>query len=107
MAIQAVSTIVSSNQPIATVALSQLDLIPRIEAKQGQWIVLTTSFIHQQINMGLDDLICRLSKQLAGIVKLMVKNEVRNMHAQELRSIHPVHNSTMLCHFDWGSRRFT
>ena len=57
-------------------------------------MVATMSFIRQQINIGLDDLICRLSTQLAGIVKPMVKNEVRNMHAQELRSIYSVDKST-------------
>ena len=68
-------------------------------------MVLTTSSIRQQINMGLDDLICWLSMQLARIVKPMVKNEVRNMHAQELRSIYTVNKSTMLRHFDWGATK--
>ena len=51
--------------------------------------------------MGLVDWICRLSTQLAEIVKPMVENEVRNMHAQELRSIYPADQSTLSCHFGW------
>ena len=66
-------------------------------------MVVTTSFICQQINMGLDDLICRLSTQLAGIVKPMVESEVQNMHAQELRNVHLEDKSTTSCHFGWGA----
>ena len=91
---QAVATAISSNQPIATTALPQPNPISGIEDEQGQPMVMTTSSIRHQINMGLDDLMCQLSTQLARIVKLMVENEVRNMHAQELRSIYSVDKST-------------
>ena len=52
---QAVATTVSTNQPAAIAALSQPNPITGIEDEQGQPMVLTTSFIRQQINMGLDD----------------------------------------------------
>ena len=90
----------SSNQPIATASLSQPNPIPGIEDEHGQPMVLTMPFICQQINMGLNDLICQLSMQLAEIVKPMVENEMQNMHAQELRSMYPTDKSTMSCHSD-------
>ena len=59
VATQVVATTVSTNQLAATAALSQPNPITSIEAEQGQPMVLTTSFIRQQINMGLDNLICQ------------------------------------------------
>lgn len=44
-----------------------------IEEKQ-----MMTSFIQQQIDMGIHNIIHQLSKQLADIVKPMVHNEVTN-----------------------------
>ena len=40
-------------------------------ANQGQTIVMTTSFICQQIDMGINDLMYQMLKQLAEIVKPM------------------------------------
>ena len=81
MTTQAIATTISSNKPVATVALSKPNLILGIEAKQRQPMAVMTSFISQQINIGLDDVMRRLSTQLVRIIKLMVENEVRNMHA--------------------------
>ena len=50
-------------------------------------------------------MICRLSTQLAEIVKPIVENEVRYMHAQELRSIYSADKSTTSCHSDWGATK--
>ena len=38
---------------------------------------MTTSFIHEQIDMGLNDPMLEFSKQLADIVKLIVHNEIQ------------------------------
>ena len=37
---------------------------------------MTTSFIHDQIDMGLNGIMLELSKQLADVVKPMVHNEI-------------------------------
>ena len=38
---------------------------------------MSTSFIRQQIDLGINDLIHEICKQLAEIVKLMVQNEMQ------------------------------
>ena len=38
---------------------------------------MTTSFIGEKIDMGLNDLLLKLSKQLANIIKSMVHNEIQ------------------------------
>ena len=50
---------------------------------RSQPTVVTTSFIRQQINIGINDLMYQMSKQLAEIVKAMVQNEIHNMCEQE------------------------
>ena len=47
------------------------------EGRRGHPTVMTTSFICEQIDMGLNDIMLELSKQLANIVKPMVHNEVQ------------------------------
>ena len=42
---------------------------PPSKAKRGQRIVMTASFIWEQIDIGLDDLMLELSKQLVDIIK--------------------------------------
>ena len=44
------------------------------KAKKGQLVVMTTAFIWEQIDMGLNDLMFELSKQLVDIVKPIVQN---------------------------------
>ena len=40
---------------------------------------------------------------IEGMVKPMVENEVQNIHAQELISIHLVNKSITSYHFGWGA----
>ena len=77
-----------------------------LRGRRGQLTIMTTSIIHEQINLGLNDIMLELSKQLAGNFKPMVENEVRNMHAQELMSIRTVNKSTTSCHFSLGQPKF-
>ena len=44
---------------------------PTPEGRRGQPTIITTSFIREQIDMGLNDIMLELSKQLANIVKPM------------------------------------
>ena len=50
---------------------------------QSQPTVMTTTFICQQIDMGINNLIYQILKQLTKIVKPMMQNEMHNMHEQE------------------------
>ena len=47
------------------------------EHEERQPLVMSTSFIRQQIEAGVNDLIHEVSKQLAEIVKSMVRNELQ------------------------------
>lgn len=49
-------------------------------------MVMTTSFIRQQINMGIHDIVYQVPKQLADIGKPMVHNEVQQ--AKEMEAKH-------------------
>ena len=55
---------------------SSLSSSPISEGRKGQAAIMTTFFIREQIDMGLNDLILELSKQLADIIKLVVHNEI-------------------------------
>ena len=44
--------------------------------EERQPLVMSTSFIRQQIKAGVNDLMQKVSKQLAEIVKPMVQNEM-------------------------------
>ena len=57
--------------------------------------VVTTSFVHEQIDVGLKDLVLELSKQLVGIVKPMVHNEIQM--AQQRQNV-VKENSAMSTH---------
>ena len=61
---------------VSTVASFSSDALT-IEGRKGQSTVMTTSFIRERIDMGLDDIMLELSKQLADIVKPMVHNEIQ------------------------------
>ena len=50
---------------------------------QSQLIVMSTSFIQQQIDIRINDLMYQLSRQLAKIIKLLLQNEMHNIHKQE------------------------
>ena len=43
-------------------------------------MVMSSSFINQQIDMGINDLMCQMLKQLVENVKAMVQSEMHNMH---------------------------
>ena len=45
--------------------------------RRGQPTVTTMSFIREQIDMGLNDIMLELSKQLAGFVKPVIHNEIQ------------------------------
>ena len=47
-----------------------------LEGRMGQPTVMIMSFIREQIDMGLNDIMLELSKHLADIVKPMVLNEI-------------------------------
>ena len=51
---------------------------------------MSTSFIRQQIEVGVNDLMQEVSKQLAGIVKPIVQNEMRLFQQQhnEIQQTH-------------------
>ena len=46
---------------------------------QSQPMVMSTSFIHQQIDLVINDLMYQMSSQLVDIIKLMIKNEMHIM----------------------------
>lgn len=53
------------------------------ESKQP--MVMTTSFIRQQIDMGIHDIMHQVSKQLADIMKPMVHNELQQAKEMEAK----------------------
>ena len=64
-------------QPVVNLVASSSSNFPSSEGRKGQLAILTMSFIHEQIDMGLNDLMLELSKQLVDIVKPMVHNEIQ------------------------------
>ena len=50
---------------------------PASGERRGQLTIMIMSFIREQIDMGLNDIMLELSKQLADIVKPMVHNEIQ------------------------------
>ena len=50
--------------------------------EERQPLVMSTSFIRQQIEAGVNDLMQEVSKQLAEIVKPMVQNELQLLQQQ-------------------------
>ena len=54
-------------------------LVANKVANQSQPMVMTTSFIHQQIDIGINDLMYQMSKQLVETIKSMVQNEMYNV----------------------------
>ena len=69
----------ATNQPLVNLVASSLSnaqlVLPR--EKRGQLDVMTTSFIQEQIDIGLNDLMPELFKQLANIIKPMVHNKIQ------------------------------
>ena len=63
-------------RPVVSVATSSSSNSPAFGGRRRQPIVMSMSFIREQIDMGLNDIMLKLSKQLADIVKPMVRNEV-------------------------------
>ena len=61
---------------MVSMAASSSSNSPVFGEEEGNRFVMTMSFIHEQTNMGLNDIILELSKQLADIVKPMVNNEI-------------------------------
>ena len=64
-------------QPMVITTASSSSNSPTSRGRKGKLIVMTTSFICDQIDMGLNDIMLELSKQLADIVKPMVHNEIQ------------------------------
>ena len=56
---------------------SSLSNSPSSEGRKGQPTVISTSFIHEQIDIRLNYIMLELSKKLANIVKPMVHNEIQ------------------------------
>ena len=52
---------------------------------------MSTSFIRQQIEVGVNDLMQEVSKQLAEIVKSTVQNELHLFQQQQHREIPQIH----------------
>lgn len=50
---------------------------------QPQPTVMATSFIRQQVDMGINELLYQVSTQVANIIKSMVHNKVHNVKEQE------------------------
>ena len=69
--------------PPSTIGLN-LPIVNEV-GDQSQSMVMSTSFIHQQIDMGINNLMYWMFKQLEKIVKPMVQNEMHNVHKQEQR----------------------
>ncbi len=51
-------------------------------------VVMTTSFICQQLDLGINDIMYQVSQQLADIVKPMVHNEVQQAREMETKRAH-------------------
>ena len=64
-------------QPIVNSIASSSSNFPSLVGREGQLTVMTTSFIREQIDVGLNDIMLELSKQLVNIVKPMVHNEIQ------------------------------
>ena len=64
-------------QPVISTVASSLSNSPAFRGRRGQPTVMTTSFIREQIDMGPNDIMLELSKQLVNIVKPMVQNEMQ------------------------------
>ena len=70
-------------QPSPSAPLSNIEFhVPTINEvdDQSQPMVMSTSFICQQIDMGINDLMYQMLRQLVEIIKLMIQNEMYNMH---------------------------
>ena len=64
-------------QPVVSMVASSSSNSPAFGGRRGQPTIMTISFICEQIDIGLNDIMLELSKQLADIVKLMVHNEIQ------------------------------
>ena len=65
------------NPPMVNLVASLSSNSPLSKARRRQLAIMTTSFIQEQINMGWNDLMLELSKQLANIVKPIVHNKIQ------------------------------
>ena len=63
-------------QPMVSIGASSSINSPILGGRRGQLTIVTTSIIHEQIDLGLNDIMLELCKQSAGNFKPMVENEV-------------------------------
>ena len=70
--LEQLSTTTTSPLPKTMTASSNVSSLTQIGHEKRHIIAMTTSFIKQQRNSGMNDLMHELSKQLAEIVKAMI-----------------------------------
>ena len=77
------NTIATSQPPRASAASFDVTSSTQTRREERQPLVMSTSFIQQQIEARVNDLMQEVSKQLVKIVKLMVQNELQMFQQQQ------------------------
>ena len=73
-------------QLMVTLALGMPTTMNKV-VNQNQQMIMSTSFVCQQIDMGINNLMYQISRQLAKIVKSILQNKMYNVREQEQKQL--------------------
>ena len=86
MHVSLITSLVATTLPTPLIGTMSAMVFTTISTPDETPTVMTTSFISQKIDLGIHDIMCKLSRLLAEIVKPMVQNERQQSKEFEVRN---------------------